>query len=130
MTVQWRSRANEKQVEAIRCTDGPLLIITGPGSGKTFTLAERIVNLIREKGVKPENLMVVTFTNKAANELVTRVSDRLNEVGVRFNLNEMYMGTFHSICLRWLEDINYFSRFLSAFSSRQFPSWTMHHKGI
>lgn len=98
------------QLSAIQTTEGPLLIIAGPGSGKTFTLVERIVHLITERGAKPENLMVVTFTEKAATELMTRVSNRLNELNIRFNLNEMYLGTFHSVCLRWLEEHRDFTR--------------------
>ena len=96
--------ANPEQLDAITTTDGPLLIIAGPGSGKTFTLVERVVHLITTRGVTPEQLMVVTFTEKAAQELTTRISNRLAEIGVSFNLNEMYLGTFHSICLRWLQD--------------------------
>jgi DNA helicase-2/ATP-dependent DNA helicase PcrA len=108
--VQFSSTANPGQKTAITTTDGPLLIIAGPGSGKTFTLVERIVFLITEKTVTPENLFVVTFTDKAAQELTTRISNRLIEIGVRFNLNEMYLGTFHSICLRWLDDHREFTR--------------------
>jgi DNA helicase-2/ATP-dependent DNA helicase PcrA len=96
--------ANSQQLEAITTTEGPLLIIAGPGSGKTFTLVERIVSLLTEKSVAPERIMVVTFTDKAAQELTTRISNRLDQLGTRFNLNEMYLGTFHSICLRWLQD--------------------------
>lgn len=95
-----QSKANPQQLEAILATDGPVLIIAGPGSGKTFTLVERIVYLITQKGVAPESLFVVTFTDKAARELTTRISNRLTELGIKFNLNEMYLGTFHSICLR------------------------------
>ena len=102
--------ANPSQRKAITTTEGPVLIIAGPGSGKTFTLVERIVYIVTEKEVQPENLLVVTFTNKAAAELTTRVSTRLNELKVRFNLNEMYLGTFHSICLRWLEENREFTR--------------------
>jgi DNA helicase-2/ATP-dependent DNA helicase PcrA len=98
------SQANPQQLKAIQTTEGALLIIAGPGSGKTFTLVERIVYLITQKGVAPENLLVVTFTDKAAQELTTRISNRLLKLGVRFNLNEMYLGTFHSICLRWLDE--------------------------
>lgn len=101
---------NPNQQAAIETTDGPLLIIAGPGSGKTFTLVERIVNLIRNKGARPEALMVVTFTDKAARELTTRVSNRLLELGISFNLNEMHLGTFHSICLRMLKDHREFTR--------------------
>lgn len=88
---------------AIKTTEGPLLIIAGPGSGKTKTLVERVVYLI-SKGVKPEEIMVATFTEKAAKELITRVSNRLLELDVRLNLNEMYIGTLHSIFLRFLEE--------------------------
>ncbi|MGK7933497.1 MAG: ATP-dependent helicase [Microcystaceae cyanobacterium] len=104
------SQANRDQLQAIQNTDGAMLIIAGPGSGKTFTLVERIVYLITQKNVTPESLMVVTFTEKAAKELTTRISNRLNQLKIRFNLNEMYLGTFHSICLRWLEDYREFTR--------------------
>lgn len=105
-----QSKANVQQLEAILATDGPVLIIAGPGSGKTFTLVERIVYLITHKGVAPESLFVVTFTEKAARELTTRVSNRLTELNVTFNLNEMYLGTFHAICLRILEDFREYTR--------------------
>ncbi len=98
------SAANTQQLQAITTVEGPLLIIAGPGSGKTFTLVERIVFLLTEKGVTPEQIMVVTFTDKAAQELTTRISNRLEQLHLRFNLNEMYLGTFHAICLRWLQD--------------------------
>jgi len=110
------SKANPQQLEAIATTDSPLLIIAGPGAGKTFTLVERIVYLITHKqDITPENLLVVTFTDKAAQELTTRISNRLNEIGIRFNLNEMYLGTFHSICLRWLEEHREFTRLKRSF---------------
>lgn len=64
--ISLESKANSQQLEAIYATEGPLLIIAGPGSGKTFTLVERIVYLITHKGVAPESLLVVTFTDKAA----------------------------------------------------------------
>lgn len=111
-----RSRANSQQLEAILATDGPVLIIAGPGSGKTFTLVERIVYLITHKGVAPESLLVVTFTDKAARELTTRISNRLAELNIQFNLNEMYLGTFHSICLRLLEDYREFTRLKRSFT--------------
>lgn len=105
-----QSNANPQQLEAILATDGPVLIIAGPGSGKTFTLVERIVYLIKHKGIAPESLLVVTFTDKAARELTTRISNRLTDLGIKFNLNEMYLGTFHSICLRILEEFREFTR--------------------
>lgn len=96
--------ANEAQRSAISTTDGPLLIIAGPGTGKTYTLVKRIVYLITEKNVLPEEIMIATFTEKAAKELITRITNELYEIGVSVNLNEMYIGTFHSICLRILKD--------------------------
>lgn len=111
-----QSKANPQQLEAILATDGPVLIIAGPGSGKTFTLVERIVYLITHKGVAPESLFVVTFTDKAARELTTRISNRLSDLGIKFNLNEMYLGTFHSICLRLLEDFREFTRLKRSFT--------------
>ena len=108
--ASFTSRANPQQLEAITSTEGSLLIIAGPGSGKTFTLVERIVYLITQRTVQPENLFVVTFTDKASQELTTRISNRLLQLGLRFNLNEMYLGTFHSICLRWLEEHREFTR--------------------
>ncbi len=114
--VALQSKANPQQLEAILATDGPVLIIAGPGSGKTFTLVERIVYLITHKGIAPESLLVVTFTDKAARELTTRISNRLAELDIQFNLNEMYLGTFHSICLRLLEDYREFTRLKRSFT--------------
>lgn len=111
-----QSKANPQQLEAIHATDGPVLIIAGPGSGKTFTLVERIVYLITHKGITPESLFVVTFTEKAARELTTRISNRLSELSIKFNLNDMYLGTFHSICLRLLEEHREFTRLKRSFT--------------
>ena len=96
--------ANKEQKLAISTTEGPLLIIAGPGTGKTYTLVKRIVYLITEKNVKPEEIMVATFTEKAAKELITRITNELLAIGVAINMNEMYIGTFHSICLRILKE--------------------------
>lgn len=102
--------ANKQQEEVIKHTEGPVLVIAGPGSGKTFTLVERIFRLISEKKIEPENILIATFTEKAARELVTRISNRLIEAGLKFNVNEMYVGTIHSICLRILEESREFTR--------------------
>lgn len=96
--------ANEQQKSAISTTEGPLLIIAGPGTGKTFTLVKRVVYLITEKNIKPEEIMIATFTEKAAKELITRITNELLGIGVSVNINEMYVGTFHSICLRLLKE--------------------------
>ena len=110
------STANPQQQEAIHTTEGPLLIIAGPGSGKTFTLVERIYYLISEMRVQPERLFVSTFTEKAAAELITRISSRLDADNIAVNLNEMYIGTFHSICLRFLEENREFTRLKRSFT--------------
>ena len=96
--------ANGEQKRAIVTTDGPLLITAGPGTGKTFTLVKRVAYLIVEKGVSPSQIMVATFTEKAAKELVTRISTELAEYGIEFDVGEMYVGTFHSICLRIIKE--------------------------
>ena len=96
--------ANDAQRDAITTTDGPLLIIAGPGTGKTYTLVQRIIYLIRENAVKPEEIMIATFTEKAAKELVTRITNELDKFNIPVNLNDMYVGTFHSICLRIIKE--------------------------
>ena len=97
-------RANDAQAEAIKTTEGPVLMIAGPGTGKTFTLVKRIAYLVIEKGVRPSEIMVVTFTEKAGRELLTRVADEFMKYGLELNLNEMYIGTFHAVCLRLLKE--------------------------
>mgnify|MGYP003290129815 CR=1 FL=1 len=96
--------ANNEQRKAITSVDGPLLIIAGPGTGKTKTLVDRIVYMVLEKEIDPASIMVVTFTKKAAKELLLRVQNALRKVGVVINVREMYIGTIHDICLRIIED--------------------------
>lgn len=98
------SKANDGQRAAIESIDGPVLIIAGPGTGKTYTLVQRAINLIVNHGVKPEEIMMATFTEKAAKELITRISNELATLNIPVNLTEMYIGTFHSICLRILKE--------------------------
>lgn len=88
---------NPVQKEAASCTEGPLLILAGAGSGKTRVLTHRIAYLIEEKGVNPWNIMAITFTNKAAKEMRDRV-DRL----VEFGAESIWVATFHSSCVRIL----------------------------
>ena len=102
--------ANEAQKEAIRSTDGLVLITAGPGTGKTFTLVKRAVYLIQECGVKPEQIFMATFTEKAAKELITRITNELAERSISVNVNEMYIGTFHSLCLRIIKENLEFTR--------------------
>jgi len=101
---------NPKQQEVIETIDGPVLVIAGPGSGKTTTLVDRVFYIIETRKVAPENLLVATFTEKAAAELITRISNKLRQAGIKFNLNEMYIGTIHSLCLRFLEEYREFTR--------------------
>ncbi len=87
---------NDKQLEAVQHTEGPLLILAGAGSGKTRVLTYRIAYLIEEMGVAPWNIMAITFTNKAAGEMKDRVQ-QLVEYG-----DSIWVTTFHSTCVRIL----------------------------
>ena len=88
---------NNKQKEAVVETEGPCLIIAGAGSGKTKVLTHKIAYLIEEKNIKPWNILAITFTNKAANEMKERITNLIGEVA-----NDMWVGTFHSICVKIL----------------------------
>ena len=88
---------NNKQKEAVLQTEGPCLVIAGAGSGKTKVLTHKIAYLIEEKDIKPWNILAITFTNKAANEMKERITKLIGE-----NANNMWIGTFHSICVRIL----------------------------
>lgn len=94
---------NESQKAAIH-SEGPTLLIAGPGTGKTYTIIQRVLYLIREKRVKPEEIMLVTYTQKASKELTTRLTDVLSKAGIEVNLHEMYIGTFHHICRKILKE--------------------------
>lgn len=106
----------QQQQAVINHDEGPVLVIAGPGAGKTFTLVERIVHLVAHKGIQPEQLLVATFTEKAANELTSRIARRLMQEGVQANVDEMYVGTLHSICLRLLEEHREFTRLKKNFT--------------
>lgn len=89
---------NDKQLEAVNHTEGPCLVLAGAGSGKTRVLTERIIKLI-DDGVRPYNILAITFTNKAAKEMRVRVQNKIGDVA-----NSIFIGTFHSFGLRILRE--------------------------
>src|SRR5438034_5292103 len=93
------SSLNEQQREAVTSADGPLLILAGAGSGKTRVIAHRIAYLIAERGIWPRNILAVTFTNKAAEEMRNRVNKILEELELG---SVPLISTFHSLCVRVL----------------------------
>lgn len=94
------SGLNEEQARAVRQLTGPVLILAGAGSGKTKTLTHRIAHALAQPGVYPENILAVTFTNKAANEMRQRVAKLLKQTNQRGFMP--YVGTFHGISARLL----------------------------
>ena len=88
---------NDRQKEAVLTVEGPCLVIAGAGSGKTKVLTHKIAYLMHNVGVKPWNILAITFTNKAANEMKERVEKLVGEVA-----KDMWIGTFHAICVRIL----------------------------
>ena len=90
------SKLNNKQLEAVCHIDAPMLVIAGAGSGKTFTMITRIAYMI-EHGINPENILAVTFTNKAAKEMRERAENIVGE-----KANYATISTFHSFCSKFL----------------------------
>ena len=109
---------NPQQVEAVKTTEGPLLVIAGAGSGKTSVLTRRIAYLVEEKRVAPWNILAITFTNKAAAEMRERELGLLGE-----DARSIWMSTFHALCVRVLrrdgDQIGYDRNFSIADPSEQ-----------
>ena len=102
---------NPMQKEAVQHFEGPLLILAGAGSGKTRVIIHRIAHLIFEKRIKPYNILAITFTNKAASEMRTRLADLIGH-----DSDSVWTSTFHSMCVRILrreiQNLDYSSDFV------------------
>ena len=98
LNFDYLNNLNEKQKEAVTYIEGPLLIEAGAGSGKTKVLTSRICHIILSKKALPTEVLAVTFTNKAANEMLGRILSNLKKK--KFGMP--WVGTFHSICVKIL----------------------------
>ena len=98
LNLEYLKNLNEKQKEAVLTLDGPLLIVAGAGSGKTKVLISRIAHIIDKKKAYPNQILAVTFTNKAAKEMQNRISKILKKDAVGLS----WLGTFHSVCAKLL----------------------------
>jgi DNA helicase-2/ATP-dependent DNA helicase PcrA len=96
--MDFLDKLNPQQRQAVTVGAGPVLVLAGPGSGKTRVLTQRVAYLIANEGVRPYQMLAVTFTNKAAREMANRVRDMLGELAS----DGLWLGTFHSICARLL----------------------------
>ena len=92
------AKLNEEQIQPVKETEGPVLVIAGAGSGKTRVLTSRIAYLVQEKNVAPRNILAITFTNKAANEMKERLSKIIENSG------DMWVCTIHSMCVKILRE--------------------------
>jgi DNA helicase-2/ATP-dependent DNA helicase PcrA len=98
LNLEYLKNLNEKQKEAVLSLDGPLLIVAGAGSGKTKVLISRIAHIIKNKKAYPNQILAVTFTNKAAKEMQDRISKILKKTAIGLP----WLGTFHSVCAKLL----------------------------
>jgi DNA helicase-2/ATP-dependent DNA helicase PcrA len=95
-------RMNDAQRAIVGHGEGPLLVIAGPGSGKTFSLVLRVMNLLLFGKAKPKEVIVCTFTEKAAFELRDRIASAARQVGFKGDLSELRVSTIHGLCNKFL----------------------------
>ncbi len=98
LNLEYLNNLNEKQKEAVLSLDGPLLIVAGAGSGKTKVLISRIAHIIEKKKAYPNQILAVTFTNKAAKEMENRIVKILKKKAIGLP----WLGNFHSVCAKLL----------------------------
>ena len=114
--IDLNQHLNPRQLEAAQATEGPVLILAGAGSGKTRVITYRIVHLIENLGVRPESILAVTFTNKAADQMKNRVRSQLGTG----RSADPWISTFHSLCVRLLRreiDVLGYSREFTIYDS-------------
>lgn len=100
---------NEKQRIIIEEAKTPGAVIAGPGTGKTFTIVEKTIDLIKNHHINPNKILITTFTKKASNELITRIQTKLKKENIKVNTSNMLIGNFHSLALNFLKKYKGFS---------------------
>lgn len=100
---------NKNQEIIVNEAKYPACVIAGPGTGKTFTIVKKIISLIKNDGISPNRILVTSFTKKAANELIERVTSELKKEGINADTSNMLIGNFHSLALNFLKEFKSFS---------------------
>lgn len=100
---------NKKQNLIVDDSKYPAAVLAGPGTGKTFTIVQKIISLIKNEGLSPNKILVTTFTKKAANELIERVESGLKKENIKADTSNMLIGNFHSLALSFLKEYRAFS---------------------
>ncbi len=108
--LNYQKELNPAQYQAVTTVEGPVLVIAGAGSGKTRTLVYRLAYLV-DQGVPPEQILLLTFTRKAAHEMLSRAAQLLNR-----HLGQVMGGTFHSVCYQWLREFAHLLGYASGFT--------------
>ena len=101
---------NEKQKLIVEDAKYPCAVLAGPGTGKTFTIVQKIISLIKNDGISPNKILVTTFTKKAANELIERVESGLKKEKIFADTSNMLIGNFHSLALSFLKEYKSFTK--------------------